>query len=117
MGGARLSGVQRLLTIDGLHPAAFQVVIAAVEHLPRLEHFVKVPRHCVLNQVVSPASALRGQVFEFLFRLAGEVYFHGLQGTGKTSPAANAGWTPYETRHFGNAAGITASKPGVRKKP
>ena len=67
-----------LVTGNWLHPAAFQVVVAAVKHLPRLEHFSKLSRHCILNEVVNPAPALRGQVLELLFRRLAQT-FSGLR--------------------------------------
>src|SRR5260370_37855050 len=80
---AAAKAFKKFLAVDGLHPAALEVVVTGVEHLPRLEQLVSVTRHSVLHEVVSPASALCGEVFEFLFRLGSEVYFHALQDTGK----------------------------------
>ncbi len=74
-----------LVTGNRFHPTASQVVIAAVEHFARLRHFLEVPGHGVLNQLVGPASALRGEVLELLFRLGGEMYFHAFKDTGKAA--------------------------------
>ena len=65
--------------VDWLHPAAFEVVIAAAECLPNLQHFVEISCHGVLNEVVRSPSALLGEVFKFLFDLGGQVYFHRFQ--------------------------------------
>src|SRR5271165_6409375 len=45
-----------LVTGDGLYSAAFQVVITAAEHRPRSEQFLDIPGHCVLHEVIGPAS-------------------------------------------------------------
>lgn len=81
--GFRFQTGKGFFSVNGLHPPAFQVVIAAVERLPNLEHFFKISRHGVLNEVVRSASALRGEVFEFLFGLGGQVYFHAFEDIGK----------------------------------
>jgi hypothetical protein len=77
--GFRFQTGKGFFSVNGLHPPAFQVIIAAVERLPNLEHFVKISRHGVLNEVVRSASALRGEVFEFLFGLGGQAYFHAFE--------------------------------------
>jgi hypothetical protein len=78
---------KEFLTVDGLHPAAFQIVIAAVEHVPRLRKLIKVSLDNILHKFVGiSASALRGEVLELLFRLGREVYFHTLQDTEKPAP-------------------------------
>src|ERR1700688_1508914 len=46
-----------LVAGDGLYPTALQVVIAAVERLPRLGQLLEVPSHGVLNQLVRAASS------------------------------------------------------------
>jgi hypothetical protein len=50
---------KKLPAIDGLHPAAFQVVITAVEHLARLGQFFEVPGHGILDQLVGSAAGFR----------------------------------------------------------
>src|ERR1019366_1989521 len=78
---------KEFLTVDWLHPAAFQVVIAAVEHVPGLHKVIKVPLDNILHKLGGIfASALRGEVLELLFRLGREVYFHALQDTGNPAP-------------------------------
>jgi hypothetical protein len=80
---------KKFITVDGLHPAAFQVVIAAVEHVPGLRKVIKVSLDNISNKLGGiSASALRGEVIELLFRLGREVYFHALQNTGKPGPWA-----------------------------
>ena len=78
--GFRFQTGKGLLAVNGLHPAAFQVVITAVEHFARLRKLRRSTRlrHPARARQRS-ASALRGEVFEFLFRLGGEVYFHAFK--------------------------------------
>ena len=83
--GLRFETGKGFFAVNRLHPAAFEVLIAAVERLPNLEYFVKISRHGVLNEVVRSTSALRGEIFEFPFRLGGQVYFHSLHISGKTA--------------------------------
>jgi hypothetical protein len=72
------------VTRDGLHPPAFQVVIAAVEHGSRLGKLIEVAFDHILDKFVGGlASTLYGEVLEFLFGLGSEVDFHGFQGMKK----------------------------------
>jgi len=84
-GGALVAEVGfHFIAGDRLHPAAFQVVIAAVEHRARLGKLIEVAFDHILDQFVGGlASALRGEVLELLFGLGGEVDFHEFQGTEK----------------------------------
>ena len=70
---------KKFLAVDGLRPAAFRVVIAAVEHFPRLEKLVKVPATASWDKLVRASSALRGEVLELPFHLGREVYFDALK--------------------------------------
>src|SRR5271157_3157386 len=72
-----------LISRDGLHPAAFQVVIAAVEYVARLHQLVEISGQCILQKLIGPASALLCEVVELLFNVGGEVHFHRLQSTEK----------------------------------
>jgi hypothetical protein len=50
----------------------------AVEHLAGMHKLVEIPLDYVLHELVrSPASALQSAVLELLFRLGGEMNFHG----------------------------------------
>src|SRR5882724_1682016 len=81
--GFRFQTSEGFLTVDGLHLAAFQFVIAAVKHAPSLHQFVEISGQCILQQLVGPASALRCEVVELFFNVWGEMYFHCLQSTAK----------------------------------
>jgi len=50
---------KKFLAIDRLHPAAFQVVIAAVEHFAGAGQFVEITGHGVLNQLFGGTSRFR----------------------------------------------------------
>ncbi len=65
-------------SVDGLHPAAFQFVIAVVEHFPRLCQFVEISGQCILQKLMRRASALGYEVVELLFNVGSEMDFHGL---------------------------------------
>ena len=67
------------LAIDRLHRSTFQIIIAAVEHIPRLDQLVEISRQCILQDLVSPTSALGGEIVELLFNVGGEVDFHGFR--------------------------------------
>lgn len=77
----RISGHEpggNLIASDGLDPSASEIVIAVVEHFPRLEQLLNVSRHCVLNKIVGATAGLRGEVFKFPFRVGGQMHFHAL---------------------------------------
>lgn len=74
--GIRLQAGEGFLTINGFHQAAFQFIIAAVEHFPRLHQFVEISGQHILQKLVGPTSALRREVVELLLNIRGEVYFH-----------------------------------------
>src|ERR1035437_10502591 len=62
---------------NGAQPAAFRVVIAAVDHFAGLRKLIEVSLYDILHQLVrGSASALQGDVLELLFRLGGEMHFH-----------------------------------------
>src|SRR5712671_3303344 len=67
-------------TIDRLHLAAFDVVIAAIEHLAYLGDFLQVPGHRVFHEIIGGAPALRCQFVRagFSFRL--EMHVHPASG-------------------------------------
>jgi hypothetical protein len=66
------------LAVNGFHPAAFQIVIAAVEPVSGRRQFVEICGQRILEKFVSPASALRCQLVELLFNVKGEMHFQGL---------------------------------------
>ena len=83
---AAAKAFKKFFTIDWLHLAAFQVVIAAVEHFARLRKLIEVSLYDALHKLADgSASALRRKVLELLFRLGCEVYFHTLYDTGKAA--------------------------------
>src|ERR1039457_4502581 len=62
---------------NGLHSAAFQVVIAAIEHFAGLRKLIEISLYDILHKLVrGSASAPQGDVLELLFRLGGEMDFH-----------------------------------------
>jgi len=64
-------------SVEGLHPAAFKIVEASIEHLSRAGQFVNQTCHGVLHQLVGGSSAQRRQIIQFLFKLWREMHFHG----------------------------------------
>src|SRR5438105_669050 len=67
---------KKFLAVDGLHCAGFQVVISAVEHVPRLHHLVEISGQCILQKLVGSASTLTCEVIKLLFNVWGKMYFH-----------------------------------------
>jgi hypothetical protein len=54
---------KKFLAVDWFHPAAFKIVIAAVEHFTCLPQFSEVSLHDILHKLVGgSAAALRGEV-------------------------------------------------------
>ncbi|MGC2661495.1 MAG: hypothetical protein WA324_26375 [Bryobacteraceae bacterium] len=91
------------LAVNRLHAAAFQVVIAAVEHVAHIGKLIEIALDNILHKLVRRrAPVLYGEVFELLFRLGVEVDFHALQDTGK--PPLRQGlaqvWGAREPFHF-----------------
>ena len=85
----RGSRLHNLVAGDGLHPSAFQIVIAAVEHFARLRKLGEVSLYDILHKLVTgSAPALGGQVIQLLFRLGGKVYFHALHDKGNPGSEA-----------------------------
>ena len=70
---------EKLLAVDRLDAAALEVVIAAVERLAKLVQLLDVGDRGVLDNVVGRLAAQRSEILELLFRLGGEVNFHGLR--------------------------------------
>lgn len=70
------------MTGNQLYLTACEIVRAPVERFPRLCKIAEVFLDDILKKLVNvSAFALRGEVFELLFRLGGEVYFHAFQVT------------------------------------
>jgi len=61
---------------DGFDPAAFQIVIAPIERLPRGGEFVKEIGHDVFHEFVTPASGLSRHLLKFRLYFGGKVDFH-----------------------------------------
>src|SRR5215471_7029339 len=57
--------LKELFAVDGLHLAAFQVVIPAVEHFARLRKLLQIAKHGVLNQLTRGAAGFRCQPVKF----------------------------------------------------
>ena len=51
-GWAEMSLTPRFFAVDGLYPAALDVVVAAVEHFPCLLKLVRIAEHGVLHELV-----------------------------------------------------------------
>lgn len=76
---------KKLLAVDGLDFAAFEIVIPALEHFPRLRKLVEESGHGVLYQLVGPASADRGEGIELFLKVGIQVYFHKAEINGKSA--------------------------------
>src|SRR5438874_5693863 len=63
-----------LLAIDRFHPAALEIVIAAVGSLP--DHLFEVPVKGILDNVSRGTSAGRGEIVQFLGCFGRDVHFH-----------------------------------------
>ena len=55
-----------LVTGNAFHPAAFQIVIAAVEHFPRFCKLNEISGQSILQKLAGPTSALPCEVIELL---------------------------------------------------
>src|SRR5450432_1418906 len=69
--------------VDGLDPAALQVVITAIEQFPSLVQLLKVPDHYIFNQFAHFASGFPCQLVQFGFEVWVEMHFHRFQGNEK----------------------------------
>lgn len=69
------------LTVDGLHPAALEVIIPAVKHCARLEELVKISFHDLFDQFICGASGFQSHWSSLASRSSLEVYFHRFQDT------------------------------------
>ena len=68
---------KKLLAVDWLHPATFQVVIPAVWHLARLGQLFEVAGDRILNQLVGAAAGFRNPTVYFRLQVwIIEVYIH-----------------------------------------
>jgi len=66
----------KLVTGNGFDPTAFQVVVAAVEHLGRLGELGNVTSHRIRKKVVGGASGFVDQLVNGGLQVRGEMYFH-----------------------------------------
>lgn len=62
--------------VDWLYASALDVVVAAVEHLPRLGHFLEIASHCVFDNLVGRASALGGEFVNLRLGFWAKAEFH-----------------------------------------
>ena len=53
-----------LLTVNGLDSSLDKIIVAGVEYLASLRHFLKVPCHRILNQVNGATATSGGQFVE-----------------------------------------------------
>ena len=65
--------------VDRFHPAALEIVIAAVQHAAYFCKFVNATGDKVLHQFIGLAPGPGGQIGQFLFKLRREMYFHELR--------------------------------------
>jgi hypothetical protein len=61
---------------DGSNPAAFQIVVAPIERLPRDGEFVKEIGHDVFHEFVAPASGVSRHLLKLRLYFRGKVDFH-----------------------------------------
>src|SRR5208337_5446879 len=77
-GGALFAEVgNNLVAVSGFYPAAFQVIIAAVEHFARLCEFVEVSGNDIFYQFTGGTSGFGCELIELGLQVGGEMYFHG----------------------------------------
>jgi hypothetical protein len=77
--------LEKCLAINRLDLAAFQIVIAAVEHFACLRKLGHIPGQCIFEQLVGRTSSFDDQLVNLGLQLGGEMYFHGSQRTGKSA--------------------------------
>src|SRR5258707_400661 len=71
--------VEESFAVDGLHPAAFDLIVPTVEHVAHFNHFRQVSSHGIFDKIVGWAAALGGQLMEARFRLGLKMDFHECQ--------------------------------------
>jgi hypothetical protein len=64
--------------VDGFGLAAFEVVVAAVQHPAHLGQLVKVTGHGILNQLIRGTAGFGRQLVELGFQLGFKMYFHAI---------------------------------------
>jgi hypothetical protein len=62
---------------DGFKPAAFLIVIAAIERFPREGEILKEICHHVFHQLIAPAACVSRHLLKFRLYFRGEMHFHG----------------------------------------
>src|SRR5450759_3352236 len=68
-----------LVAPDGFHPAALEIVIAAVECGPDIGQLVNVTGHGILYELVRGASSFRHQPVQLRLHVGREMHFHGVR--------------------------------------
>src|SRR5450759_3284525 len=68
-----------LVAPDGFHPAALEIVIAAVECGPDIGQLVNVTGHGILYELVRGASGFRHQSVQLRLHVGREMHFHGVR--------------------------------------
>jgi hypothetical protein len=63
-----------LLALDRFHPAALEIVVAAVERLANGAYLFEVSGKGILDDVLRSASARRSEILQFLGRLGRDVH-------------------------------------------
>jgi hypothetical protein len=62
---------------DGFNTAAFQIVVAPIEGLPREGEVFKEICHHVFHELVTPASRVSRHPLKLRLYFGGEMHFHG----------------------------------------
>jgi hypothetical protein len=75
--------LEECLTVNGLHLAAFQVVVTPVEHFACLRKLGNVPGNGVLKKLVRRKPGFDRQLVNLGLQFWGEMYFHGFKNKGK----------------------------------
>src|SRR5689334_23554159 len=58
-----------LFSIDGLGPAALNVVVAGIEDSAKLRKLGQISRHCILHKLFFRASGLSGELIQLCFQV------------------------------------------------
>jgi hypothetical protein len=64
------------LTINRLHASAFQIIVAPIHRLPRVNQLVKKAHHCVFQQFVAAASGVSRHLIKLRLHVWGKMHFH-----------------------------------------
>ena len=75
-GALRPESREDFIAGDEFDPAAFQIVVAAIQRFPRKGDFVEEIGYDVLHQFVTPASGISRHLFKLRLDFGGKVDFH-----------------------------------------